>query len=204
MSAVDVGQLAPAQLAAYLDLEHEASAPYSAYVFASPDVAKAWSRHQLTSGAAEFGPPHGRAYVEGESVVAMAAWLNGAELKRLRMKATLALLKFPAFGEDRTLGDRIRAASSTLLSPGPEDMYLSRVAVDPNQRGQGRGRAILDDLASSARSRGCQRLLLEVAEDRAPAVRLYERFGFASLGVVRAPDQPNKPPLAYRQMVLVL
>ena len=53
------------------------------------------------------------------------------------------------------------------------------LAVVPAHRGRGVGRELLRHAEERARSRGCCRLTLEVQEDNARALRLYERFGFA-------------------------
>jgi ribosomal protein S18 acetylase RimI-like enzyme len=52
------------------------------------------------------------------------------------------------------------------------------LAVLPEHRGKGVGRALLAAAEKHARSIGCCRLTLEVQDDNAPARGLYERFGF--------------------------
>lgn len=51
------------------------------------------------------------------------------------------------------------------------------IAVLPEHRGAGIGRALLDRVEERARERDCARVNLEVLEDN-PARRLYERAGF--------------------------
>ncbi|GEN08634.1 Acetyltransferase (GNAT) family protein [Myxococcus fulvus] len=58
---------------------------------------------------------------------------------------------------------------------------VSRVAgmgIVPSRRGQGLGGEMLRPLLESARARGDARMVLEVIEQNAPAVKLYERLGF--------------------------
>jgi GNAT superfamily N-acetyltransferase len=52
------------------------------------------------------------------------------------------------------------------------------LAVLPQHRGQGVGRALLAGVEQRARARGCCKLTLEVQDDNEPARRLYARFGF--------------------------
>lgn len=52
------------------------------------------------------------------------------------------------------------------------------LAVVPEFRGQGIGRALLVAVEERARARGCCRLTLEVREDNARARRLYDERGF--------------------------
>ncbi|NTX04101.1 GNAT family N-acetyltransferase [Myxococcus sp. CA040A] len=58
---------------------------------------------------------------------------------------------------------------------------VSRVAgmgIIPSRRGQGLGGEMLRPLMAEARARGDARMVLEVIEQNAPAVKLYERLGF--------------------------
>lgn len=52
------------------------------------------------------------------------------------------------------------------------------LAVVPEHRGKGVGRALLVAVEARALEHGCCRLTLEVQEDNHPARALYERFGF--------------------------
>ena len=52
------------------------------------------------------------------------------------------------------------------------------VAVDPGAQGQGIGRKLMERLLADLRQRRAGRIYLEVRADNAPAIRLYERFGF--------------------------
>lgn len=57
------------------------------------------------------------------------------------------------------------------------------LAVVPEHRGKGIGRALLAAVEARARRDGCCRLTLEVQEDNDPARALYERFGFSDYTV---------------------
>lgn len=58
-----------------------------------------------------------------------------------------------------------------------------RMYVRPGARGQGVARALLDALKEDATLRGARRLQLETEPiSMATAVRLYERYGFRSVG----------------------
>ena len=58
-------------------------------------------------------------------------------------------------------------------------MNIHDVAVLPAHRGQGVGQALLAAAEAHARERGCCKLTLEVLTGNTPALRSYERFGFA-------------------------
>ena len=55
------------------------------------------------------------------------------------------------------------------------------IAVVPDQRGTGMGRALLRGLFDTARSQGFDALSLSVRRDNYAAIRLYERSGFMKL-----------------------
>lgn len=55
---------------------------------------------------------------------------------------------------------------------------LYSIAVDGRARGRGLGKALLQAVERAAQRRGCTRLRLEVRQDNAGAIRLYERLGY--------------------------
>ncbi len=57
-------------------------------------------------------------------------------------------------------------------------LNLHDVAVIPECRGQGVGRALLEAAEAHARDRACCKLTLEVQDDNQRAKRLYQSFGF--------------------------
>src|SRR5688572_15754371 len=57
--------------------------------------------------------------------------------------------------------------------------HVVQVAVDREHRGRRIGERLLDRVREEARAAGCTRWYLNVKRDNAPALRLYERAGFA-------------------------
>jgi ribosomal-protein-alanine N-acetyltransferase len=64
-----------------------------------------------------------------------------------------------------------------------DDGHVTTVAVDEACRRSGVATALMLELATDARQRGCSALTLEVRAGNAPALALYRRFGFAPAGV---------------------
>lgn len=64
-----------------------------------------------------------------------------------------------------------------------EEAELMLMVVDGAHRRQGLGGALLKALEARAVAERCDRVRLEVAQKNTPAIRLYERFGFARVGV---------------------
>ncbi len=79
--------------------------------------------------------------------------------------------------------------------------YIRHVIVDPEHRGGGAGRTLMQEAARRIREAGVERWCLNVKPDNEPAVRLYERMGMsfqhASVAmrmdwdiIVRLPEPP--------------
>ncbi|MBX3259028.1 MAG: ribosomal protein S18-alanine N-acetyltransferase [Labilithrix sp.] len=67
-----------------------------------------------------------------------------------------------------------------------DEIHLLNVAVAPAARRRGVGRALVDDLVAFARRERAAKVLLEVRASNEPAIRLYERLGFARFNVRKA------------------
>jgi [ribosomal protein S18]-alanine N-acetyltransferase len=66
--------------------------------------------------------------------------------------------------------------------PGVDELHLLNLTVAPAHQGQGHARALLAHLAEAARARKAVQIWLEVRESNERARRLYERWGFESIG----------------------
>jgi len=63
--------------------------------------------------------------------------------------------------------------------------------TSPERRGSGVGTRLVEGVVSWARSAGYERVLLEVADTNAAAIRLYERMGFTPTGVTGTLPAPR-------------
>jgi ribosomal-protein-alanine N-acetyltransferase len=66
-------------------------------------------------------------------------------------------------------------------SAGPE-VELLLIAVHPEQRGNGTGRALVQMACRDAQLRGAEEIFLEVRENNAAALALYRQAGFFEIG----------------------
>ena len=69
-----------------------------------------------------------------------------------------------------------------LFRKGSDIARLYSIAVADAARGRGLGEALAYAVERAARTRGCARLRLEVRQDNAGAIRLYERMGYRRFG----------------------
>ncbi len=64
-----------------------------------------------------------------------------------------------------------------------ETAELMRIAVIPEFRGRGIAKEIMVAMTECARSRGCERMMLEVRKSNVPAQELYKKFGFCEISI---------------------
>jgi ribosomal protein S18 acetylase RimI-like enzyme len=79
---------------------------------------------------------------------------------------------------------------------GCPSLNVHDLAVQPEYRGRGIGRLLLEEVERRARARGSSKLTLEVHATNVDAMRLYRRFGF---GPWDAPTLYVTKPLARSQ-----
>ena len=65
---------------------------------------------------------------------------------------------------------------------GAADADIQTIAIAPEARGHGRGRALLRELLRTARERGAREVFLEVRADNPTATALYASEGFLEVG----------------------
>lgn len=164
-----------------LELEFVASEPYTRFVYSSTDQALRIRRYLYDKNLCEFSAPYGKLLRDEGRAVGLLAVLDGAELTRCRLKATLALTKSGLLAEDPALGPRLQLAGQTLLKLNPDDFYISRVASAEGERGRGLGRFLVRSAEEEARARGCPRIVLEVSPQSTAARQLYHRSGYQQI-----------------------
>ena len=82
-----------------------------------------------------------------------------------------------------------------------DEAEILTVAVDAAFQGKGIGRALLAENLRQAANAGARAMFLEVAKDNAPALALYERFGFVKVGE-RAGYYRRNLPLRFAHLVV--
>ena len=64
-----------------------------------------------------------------------------------------------------------------------DELHILNVAVDPNYRRRKVGTRLIEHLLEQARVLSARALTLEVRESNLPAISLYEKHGFRSVGI---------------------
>lgn len=103
-----------------------------------------------------------------------------------RYRSEAWLIDATTTGPMRAFLARVDAAAAgiCLIAICPASLTLGEfwivrdLFVDPQWRGAGVGRALLDAVRAAAKQRGALRLTLQTEDGNATALRLYERYGF--------------------------
>ena len=64
-----------------------------------------------------------------------------------------------------------------------EDCDIANVAVTKSYRGQGIAISLINHAIDYAKSKNVSNMMLEVRESNTPAIKLYEKLGFATVGI---------------------
>jgi len=88
--------------------------------------------------------------------------------------------------ERNTLVHRLRLGRKTVgfaaSRMGADEAEILSIAIDADERGRGLSRDLLLTHLGHLAGKGVRTVFLEVEENNAPALRLYERAGFAVVG----------------------
>lgn len=159
-----------ADLAVVLALEHELfpDDPWSAAMFAEEIAQPADTRLYLVAeadGDINDGDSNGGDGTDGD--------INGAR------------------GRGAARGTVLAGYAGMMFPPGDVQADVLTIAVRPAHWGSGIGSALLATLIKAARERGRTEVFLEVRADNPRARGLYQRRGFAQIGVRRGYYQPS-------------
>lgn len=80
-------------------------------------------------------------------------------------------------------GNQLRAYALVLFHAGTPMARLYSVAVDPDARGLGLGRTLMQAVEKAALERDCIALRLEVRRDNSAALKLYAQLGYRQFGI---------------------
>jgi ribosomal-protein-alanine N-acetyltransferase len=73
-----------------------------------------------------------------------------------------------------------------ILYPAVDELHLLNITIDPALHRNGIGSRVMQAIEGIAVQQKMSRIILEVRPSNIPAVKLYERMGYAIIGVRRA------------------
>lgn len=123
-----------------------------------------------------------------ENDIAMMARIHAASFDDVWSAIMLRrILGMPgSFGIVARRSRQWTVAGFALVRAAADECELLSLAVAPEQRGNGVGALLLEDVIGRSIVAGARKLFLEVAEDNLVARRLYNGFEFTPIG--RRPD----------------
>jgi ribosomal-protein-alanine acetyltransferase len=108
-------------------------------------------------------------------------------------------------GHARTLvaksGGRILGYVIVLFSRGTTMARVYSLAVDPDARGQGIGRMLVEAAENAAKSNACSEIRLEVRKDNATAIALYQTLKFKPFGVLSEYYEDHQDALRFHKSI---
>lgn len=106
------------------------------------------------------------------------AWTRRQVESSLMMSST----HYRLAGEDGDIpGENDAACGFAMVKAAPGEEELLLIATLPEMRGRGVGGCLIERLSEDARTRGAEKLFLEMRENN-PAASLYSRHGFVPIG----------------------
>jgi len=120
------------------------------------------------------------------SVFATDAWSEAAMRDELQSQNTHYVVA-TALGAP----DVVQGYAGLMAPPGATEADVQTLAVSPDIRRMGLGRALMHALIRAAREHGVRDVFLEVRADNAGAQALYRSLGFAGIGVRPGYYQPD-------------
>lgn len=167
----DASRLAPV----LAEWAYRAGAPYEDWRFGGADAALTVLRDWVLRPSSEIAAARWRICEVDGRPAGGVAFISGERLAAARRSDLVAMARLPAVSAVR---ERLAATRDLFGTVVPEDLYLSRIAVDPERRARGLGRRLLQEVVTTAASEGHSRVRLDVAADNTAALGLYERAGF--------------------------
>jgi ribosomal protein S18 acetylase RimI-like enzyme len=174
------GAAARRLVASVLPLVHEAGNPYYDWFFGDASAARSALRAWIARPSSEISIERVVVARVRRRLVGAYVALGGTELRHARDADALALLARASSEPTQRarLVERLAVAKSLFAPVAPEDWYLSKIAVVPRFRGQGIGRAIVDEYLSEGFAAGFRRFRLDVSAENDHAVQIYKSLGF--------------------------
>jgi ribosomal-protein-alanine N-acetyltransferase len=120
------------------------------------------------------------------SIFVSDAWSTAMMARDIADPSCYYLVAFPPDEPHRIVG------YAGLLAPrGATEGDIQTIAVQPDARGHGLGRVLMQTMISEARKRGAREVFLEVRADNPSAQGLYASLGFEGVGTRKGYYQPD-------------
>ena len=161
------------------DLIYETEPELFSLLFGSPkEKAVERIKKVVVAGGSSFGHEHISLAVDSGDILGLTVGYRSKDINKEGERNKLSsILGF--FGVVRLWFVDVLIVSRLLTQQLKDnEWYISNICVEKSKRGKGVGSFILEQIILLARSKGCNRLILDVSEDNAAAVHVYKNLGF--------------------------
>lgn len=126
-------------------------------------------------------------WVDGLAAGTTIAW-PGDEYASRHRTDTMSLIQSCRSDQRQALRQRLSAIMNRDAAPvRQDDWYIQTVALEPNHRGRGLSRPLLDRCLEQGKAAGFQQARLEVRAGNTAAVQLYLKTGFTIISEYLGP-----------------
>ena len=174
---------------------YDASNPYLEWFWGSPRLAREHLQRCMSRHTSEFSLRRAVLLADRDIIGGYVA-LSGIELRTCRRADLLTLIQYFRSISDDTYVERLKTAEQIFASVAEDELYLSRLGVNPLFRGTGSGKTLLEHMIEHGTKRGFQRFRLDVCATNVSAIALYSRVGFC----IQPETTHHELPFRYRVM----
>jgi ribosomal-protein-alanine N-acetyltransferase len=130
-------------------------------------------------------PSDMRAVMSLEAISHSHPWTQGQFLDSLTAGHWAYCIRPEITAKEESLSNLPALWGYCILYPAVDELHLLNITIDPLLRRNGIGSRVMQAIEGIAIEQKMSRIILEVRPSNIPAVKLYERMGYAIIGVRR-------------------
>jgi len=203
---VRLAPAAPAQAAALAALVYASSHELLDFLFGDRPRAEAALARLLARPGGHFGYRFATVLLVDDEPAGVVLGYDRSELGAQELAGMLNMFRaMPLRRWPHLVGPASRALSGYVPPPSGDAWYINNIAVDPERRGLGLGRLLLDRLVADCRARGYRCIELDVTEPNRAAIDFYRKYGFRRVsesGSAKQLDRYGLPKLLRMRLLL--
>jgi ribosomal protein S18 acetylase RimI-like enzyme len=161
---------------------YDASCPYVDWLFDGGEQARATLERWMRRPSAELFLGRAVLFHDEDRLLGGYIALPGDELQSCRKADALAVAMSDDTEQRQRTVARLGEGARLFHDVSPDELYLSRMGLNPSARGAGHGATILREFLASGRHQGFRRFRLDVWDGNSPAIRLCRSAGFEPIG----------------------
>ena len=167
---------------------HEAGNPYLDWLFGDAEVARAAVRRFMASERSELSLRRVTVLERDGELVGAYVGVDGADMARCARADSMTALAVVGRAGRPALLRRAATLADARRPIDPDQWFLSKLWVRPEDRGHGFGRVLVNEFIATGERRGLHRCRVDARFGDAHVIGLYESAGFQRRGLTEAAD----------------